>query len=140
MERRLALLLVVFALLTAVSSLTVTAPLMGLSTVLGVSVLGSSVLGSSVLGSSVLGSSVLGSSVLASTTIVEAYGAAIAVSQIWLSLSAIALLIYLELSDPAYGGLKSLLVELRKSWLPVSALLVVLFFIIVGLKVWSILA
>lgn len=108
---------------------------MGLSTVLGISVLSSSI-----LGSSVLGSSVLGSSVLASTTIVEAYGSAITASQIWLSFAAIGLLIYLELTDPAYGGLKSTIVELRKSWLPVTGILVILFFIIVAIKVWGILA
>jgi len=135
LERRLAYLLVFFVLLTAVSSLTVVTPLFGLSTILGVSVLGSSV-----LGSSVLGSSVLGSSVLASTTIVEAYAGAIATSQLWISLTAIGLLMYLELSDPAYGVLKGFVLELRRSWLPVSALLVVLFFITLALKTWSILA
>lgn len=133
-------LLAFFAFLVLVSSFTVVAPLFGLSTILGVSALGVSVLGSSVLGSSVLGSSVLGSSVLGSTTIVEAYGGAIAASQLWLSLIAIGLLMYLELSDPSYGGLRRILLELRRSWLPVSALLVVLFFIIVALKVWNILS
>lgn len=117
------------------SSLTLVAPLFGLSTILGVSVLGPSVLGSSVLGSSVLGSSVLGS-----TTIVEAYADAIATSQLCLSLVAIGLLVYLELTDPAYGELRSIFSELRRSWIPVTMLLVVLFFIIVALKVWSILA
>lgn len=121
------------------SSLTVAVPLFGLSTILGVSVLGSSVLGSSVLGSSVLGSSVLGS-----TTIVEAYSGAVVESQLWLSLVCIGLLVYLELSDPSYEkrieGRIRVFSELRRSWLPVSTLLVVLFFIIVALKVWSILA
>jgi len=121
---------VVFAFLAATSSLTAAAPLFGLSTVLGVSVLGSSVLGSSVLGSSVLGS----------TTIVEAYSGAVATSQLLLSLAVIGLLVYLDLSDPAYGSLRNTLLELRRSWLPVSVLLVVLFFIIVALKVWNILA
>ena len=134
MERSLLILLALFVFLLAVSSFTVAIPLVGLSTILGVSVLGSSVLGSSVLGSSVLGSSVLGS------TIVEAYAGAIAASQLHLSLVAIGLLVYLELTDPAYGGLRSILLELRRSWLPVSALLVVLFFIIVALKVYTILA
>lgn len=149
MERRLLVLLALFVFFTAVSFLTVAAPLVGLSTVLGVSVLGSSVLGSSVLGSSVLGSSVLGSSVLGSsvlgssvlgsTTIVEAYAGAIGASQLCLSLVAIGLLVYSELTDPAYGELRSILLELRRSWVPVSMLLVVLFFAIVALKVWSIL-
>jgi len=106
-----------------VSSLTVVAPLCGLSTILGVSV---------------LGSSVLGSSVMASTTIVEAYAQAVVFMQPLLSLVLIGLLVFLELTDPSYGGSRSMLVELRKSWLPVSALLMVLFFIIVALKVWNI--
>ena len=118
-----------FAFLVLVSSFTLVAPLFGLSTILGISVLGSSVLGSSVLGSSVLGS-----------TILEAYAGAIATSQLCLSLATIGLLVYLELTDPAYGGLRSILLELRRSWLSVSALLVVLFFIIVALKVYSIIA
>ena len=101
------------------------APLSGLSTILGVSV---------------LGSSVLGSSVMASTTIVEAYAQAVMFMQPPLSMVLIGLLVYLELTDPSYGGLRSMLLELRKSWLPVSALLIVLFSIIVALKVWGILA
>jgi len=133
LERSLAVLLLLFAFSALASSLTAGAPLFGLSTILSVSVLGSSVLGSSVLGSSVLGSSVLGS------TIVEAYAGAVVASQLWLSLVVIALLIYLELSDPSYGRLRKILLELRRSWLPVSGLLVVLFFIIVALKVYAIL-
>jgi hypothetical protein len=107
---------------------------MGLSTILGVSVLGSSV-----LGSSVLGSSVLGSSVLASTTIVEAYSSAIPSIQPWLSLSLIILLVYMELTDPSSGGLRGYILELRRGWMPVSGLLLLLFLIIVALRVWSIL-
>ncbi|MEM2127269.1 MAG: hypothetical protein QXH67_03490 [Candidatus Bathyarchaeia archaeon] len=138
MERRFILLLALFGCLSAASLLTVAAPLSGLSTILGVSVLGSSVLGSSVLGSSVLGSSVLGSSVLAST-IVEAYAQAVVSLQPWLSSVLIGLLVYLELTDPSVGGLRSALLELRRSWLPFSALLTVLFSIIVAMRVWSIL-
>jgi len=135
LERRLLILLALFVFLVAVSSLTVVAPLFGLSTVLGISVLGSSV-----LGSSVLGSSVLGSSVLASTTIIEAYAGAIAAAQLCLSLAAIGLLVYLELSDPAYGTLRSFLLELRRSWLPVLAILVTLFVVIMALRIWAIIA
>lgn len=116
--------------LAAVSSLTVVAPLFGLSTVLGVSVLGSSVLGSSVLGSSVLGS----------TTVVEAYAGTIAASQLCISLVAVGLLVYSELTDSAYGELRSIPLELRRSWVPISMLLVVLFVIVVVLRVWSIIA
>jgi hypothetical protein len=162
LERSLASLLLLFALLVLVSSFTVAVPMFGLSTILGVSVLASSVLGSSVLGSSVLGSSVLGSSVLASTTIVEAYTGAVVASQLWLSLTCIGLLVFLELSNPVYEERTRahpvtakpkrnqrqpcfrarirIFLELRKSWLPVSTLLVILFLIIVALNVWGILA
>jgi len=139
LEHNLIALLACFALLTGLSALTVVTPLFGLSTVLGISVLGSSVLGSSVLGSSVLGSSVLGSSVMG-TTIVEAYVNAVSTSQVCLSLVLISMLIYSELTDPSYGKLRNALLELRRSWMPVSALLLILFFIIVGFKVWGILA
>ncbi|MEM2914099.1 MAG: hypothetical protein QXH91_01665, partial [Candidatus Bathyarchaeia archaeon] len=109
MERNLRILLAFFALLLGLSPFTIVAPWIGLSTILGIFV----------LSSSVLGSSVLGSSVLASTTIVEAYAGAVVASQLWLSLVAIGLLVYLELSDPTYGVFRKSLVELRRSWLPV---------------------
>jgi len=125
----LSFLLILFASLVFVSLFSISAPLIGLSTVLGVSVLGSSVLGSSVMGSSVLGS-----------TIVEAYAGAVGASQLWVSLVAIGLLVYLELTDSAYGGLRSIFLEFRRSWLPVSALLVFLFFITVVLKAYGIIA
>jgi len=128
MERSLKVLLALFVFLSAASSLTIAAPPFGLSTTLAVSVLGSSVLGSSVLGSSMLGTTVL----------VEAYAGAVVASQLWLSLVVIGLLFYVELSDPAYGKLRKSLVEFRKSWLPISALLSILFFIIVALKVYNI--
>jgi hypothetical protein len=124
LERSLIALLVCFVLLTGLSAFTVATPLFGLSTVLGVSVLGSSVLGSSVMGS----------------TIVEAYVNAVSTSQVCLSLVLIGLLIYSELTNPSYGKLRSVFLELRRSWMPISVLLLVLFFIIVGIKVWGILA
>ena len=92
------------------------------------------------LGSSVLGSSVLGSSVLGTTTIVEAYSGAIPAAQIALSLASIGLLISLQLTDPSFEHTTKALLELRRSWLPVSALLVILFCIIAVLKIWSVLA
>ena len=104
---------------------------MGLSMIMGISVLGSSVLGSSVLGSSVLGTT--------TTTVMAAYSEALAASQVWVSLAAIGLLVYVELSDPAYGRSRRVFVELRRSWMSVSALFVVLFGIVVVLKVWAIL-
>ena len=125
MERKLTILVILFFSLTLVSCLTVTSPLFGLSTVLG---------------SSVLGSSVLGSSVMSTTTIIEAYNVAIATSQIHLSLVVIGLLMYLEMSNPDYTRTKGFISDLRKSWVSVSALLVILFFIIVALKVWGLIA
>jgi hypothetical protein len=127
-------LIILFVILTLISYITSPSPIIGLSTILGISVLGSSVLGSSVLGSSVLGSSVL------ANTIVESYINAVITSQLWLSLAVIGLLAYIELADPMYGNLKNMLSELRKSWLPISILLTILFFIIVAIKVLNALA
>jgi len=129
MQRSMMTLLIVFIFLALISYITTPPPLFGLSTILGISVLGSSVLGSSVLGSSVLGSSVL------ANTIVASYINAVIMSQVWLSLVLIGLLMYVELTDPMYGNLKSLLSELRKSWLPILTILMILFFIIVALRV-----
>ncbi|MCS7120862.1 MAG: hypothetical protein NZ952_06655 [Candidatus Bathyarchaeota archaeon] len=130
MERKLLVLLATFGVLSILGCSIGAAPVLGLVSVMGVSV----------LGSSVLGSSVLGSSVLASTTIVEAYSGAVQLMQPLISIILILLLVYVELTDPSYGSIKSVFVEIRKSWASVSAILLVLFLIIVGLKVWSILA
>jgi hypothetical protein len=56
------------------------------------------------------------------------------------SLIAIGLLVFLELSDPAYGKINRLVFELRKSWLPTVSILVTLFFLIVAFKIYVILA
>jgi hypothetical protein len=130
-ERRFKLLLAGFVLLAVGCLILAGVPVMGLSMIMGISVLGSSVLGSSVLGSSVLGTT--------TTTVMAAYSEALAASQVWVSLGAIMLLVYVELSDPAYGRSRRLFVELRRSWLSVSMLFVVLFGIVVVLKVWTIL-
>ena len=134
MEKGLAVLVGVFALSLLASFFTTAVPPMGLSTTLGISVLGSSVLGSSVLGSSVLGSTVMGSMIM------QSYSTAIPTAQVGLSFVLIGMLVYSELTDPAYGKLKRMLSELRKSWLPFSGLLLVLFFIIVAWRVWAVLA
>ena len=136
MERRFKVLLAGFALLLVGCLFASAVPLVGLSMIMGISVLGSSVLGSSVLGSSVLGSSVLGTT----TTVMAAYNEAIAASQVWVSLAAIGMLVYVVLSDPAYGKSRRVFSELRQSWIPVSTLFIVLFGIVVALKVWAILA
>lgn len=124
MESKLKALLVFFIILVLVSTSAVTFPLFGLSTVLGISVLSSSVLGSSLLGT---------------TTVVGAYSGALKTLQPWLSLVTIGLLAYLELADPNYRKLINLS-ELRKSWLPVSALLVILFLMLVVSSVWIIIS
>ncbi|MCX8204972.1 MAG: hypothetical protein N3H31_04920 [Candidatus Nezhaarchaeota archaeon] len=133
MERRLILLLLTFSSLTTLALSLPAVPLFGLSTVLSSTVLGSSALGSTVLGSSILGSSAL------STTILQAYSTTSASLQLFLSLATIATLIYLELTDPSYGAARRVFIEVRRSWLPVTALLVVLFSIIVAVRVWEIL-
>lgn len=106
----------------------------GLSTVLGTTVLGTTVLGITVLGTSVLGSIMLG------TDLFQVYSEALSMGKLAISLIAIGMLVYLELSDPSYGESHRVVAELRKSWLPLTTLLVLLFSVIVVFKVWNVLA
>jgi hypothetical protein len=144
--RILLLILAVYALLASVASLLTVKPVFyGLSTVLGTTILGTTVLGTTVLGTTILGTTVLGSILLGTTTttttsLIEVYADALAMGQLAISLIAICMLVYLELSDPSYGKTRRLIEELRKSWLPLSAVLVLLFSIIVFFRIWAILA
>ncbi|MCP8314969.1 MAG: hypothetical protein H3Z53_11465 [archaeon] len=107
----------------------------GLSTILGTTVLGTTVLGTTVLGTTVLGTTVMGT-----TSLVGVYGEVLFSGQLAISLLAIGILTYLELSDPSYGKTKRLVEELRRSWLPLSAILVILFMLIVAFRIWAIIA
>jgi hypothetical protein len=119
--------------------LTVKPAFYGLSTVLGTTILGTTVLGTTVLGTTILGTTVLGSTLLGTTSLIQVYAEALSMGQLAISLIAICMLIYLELSDPSYGKTRRLIEELRKSWLPLSALLVLLFAFIVFFRIWAIL-
>jgi hypothetical protein len=59
--------------------------------------------------------------------------------QLYASVSLIGLLVFLELTDPAYGGTKSFLLKLRTNWLPHTIFLLVIFSLIVVFKVATIL-
>jgi len=107
----------------------------GLSTILGTTILGTTVLGTTVLGSTVLGSTLLGT-----TSLIQVYADALVTGQLAISLIAIGMLVYLELSDPSYGKTSRVIDELRKSWLPLSALLVLLFALIVAFRIWAIIS
>ena len=65
---------------------------------------------------------------------------ALSMGQLAISLIAIGMLVYLELSDPSYGKTHRLINELRKSWLPLSVVLILLFALIVFFRIWAILA
>ncbi|MCP8306165.1 MAG: hypothetical protein H3Z49_03550 [archaeon] len=135
-KRSLLLLLSIYlGLALFISSLAVEPTFYGLSTVLGTTILGTTVLGTTVLGTTVLGTTVMGT-----TSLVGVYGDALLSGQLAISLIAIGTLIFLELSDPSYGKTRRLIGELRKSWIPLSALLVVLFMLIVAFRVWAIIA
>jgi hypothetical protein len=118
-----------------VSLLSVNPTFYGLSTILGTTILGTTVLGTTVLGTTVLGTTVMGT-----TSLIGVYGEALLQGQLAISLIAIGMLTYLELSDPSYGKTKRIIEELRKSWLPLSALLVILFMLIVAFRIWAIIA
>ena len=109
--------------------------LYGLSTILGTTILGTTVLGTTVLGTTVLGSTMLGTSGLA-----DVYTGALTALQPMISLVLIGMLCYLELSDPSYGRTKNIVEELRRSWLPVTAFLTVIFTLIVAFRIWAIIA
>ncbi|MGQ9469035.1 MAG: hypothetical protein ACUVTD_04325 [Nitrososphaerales archaeon] len=98
----------------------------------------STTLGTTILGTTVLGTTVLGTTVMGTTSLVGIYGEALFSSQLVISLIAIGILTYLELSDPSYGKTNRLIEELRRSWLPLSALLVILFMLIVAFRIWAI--
>jgi len=135
----LLLILAIYAALASFTSLLVVKPaLYGLSTVLGTTILGTTVLGTTVLGTTVLGTTVLGSTLLGTTSLIQVYADALVTGQLAISLIAIGMLVFLELSDPSYGKTRGVIEELRKSWLPLSALLVLLFVLIVAFRIWAI--
>lgn len=137
--RILLLILAVYSLLASVAGLLAVKPAFyGLSTVLGTTVLGTTVLGTTVMVTTVLGSILMGTTT--TTSLIQVYAEAFSMGQLAISLIAICMLVYLELSDPSYGKTHRLIEELRKSWLPLSAVLVLLFALIVFFRVWAILA
>jgi hypothetical protein len=95
---------------------------------------------STILGTTVLGTTVLGSTLLGTTSLIQVYAEALSMGQVAISLLAICMLLYLELSDPSYGESPRVVTELRKSWLPLTTLLVLLFAVIVFFRVWNVLA
>jgi hypothetical protein len=142
------ILLLVFAMYvsaaSALSLLAVKPAFYGLSTVLGTTILGTTVLGTTVLGTTILGTTVLGTTLLGTTTtttsLIQVYADALSMGQLTISLVGIGMLVYLELSDPSYGKTRRLIEEVRKSWLPLSAMLVLLFALIVFFRIWAIIA
>ena len=124
----------------AMSLLAVKPAFYGLSTVLGTTILGTTVLGTTVLGTTVLGTTVLGSTLLGTTSLIQVYAEALSMGQLAISLIAIGMLVYLELSDPSYGKTRRLINELRQSWLPLSVVLILLFALIVFFRIWNLLA
>ena len=141
----LLLILFVYASLALLLSFLVVEPrFYGLSTILGTTILGTTVLGTTSMATLLGTTTVLGTTLLGTTTTTEAwvpiYAEALAMGQLAISLVAISVLVYLELSDPSYGNTRRLIRELRKSWLPLAAVLVLLFGLIVFFRVWEILA
>jgi len=133
--RILLLTLAIYVSLAFVLSLLAIKPAFyGLSTILGTTILGTTVMGTTILGTTVLGSTLLGT-----TSLVQVYSEALLMGQLALSLIAIWMLVYLELSDPAYGKTRRLIEEIRKSWLPLSVMLILLFVLIVFFRISAIL-
>jgi len=76
-------------------------------------------------------STVLGTTLAADSGILVA----IAPFQLYISLMLVGLLVFSELTDPAYGGIRRFFLELRTSWLPYVVLLIIIFSVIVAFKV-----
>ena len=137
MERNFKVLLAVVLGGLTVGLLPVAVAPLGLSSVLGLGMMSALLLGSSNLGASVLGSTVLQSPGVASA-IALSYSDALTLGQILVSVSAIGVLVFTELSDPAYGNVRPVISEFRNSWKPVALLMVVLFSAIVAVRVIAI--
>jgi len=136
-RRVLLSILALYSLLALFLSLLAVKPAFyGLSTVLGTMLLGTTVT-TMMLGTTVLSSALFGTT----TTVIEAYADALTMGQMAMSLVAIGLLVFLELATRTTvetGLTMRAMKELRSSWLPVTALLVLLFAIIVAFKIWAI--
>jgi len=81
-------------------------------------------------------STILGTTILVSS---PSTFATLASFQLYISLTLIGLLVFSELTDPAYGGVKSFLIRARTNWLPQIILLLTMFSLIVAFKVATIL-
>ena len=81
-------------------------------------------------------STVLGTTILVSSAPTFAIFASF---QLYISLALIGLLVFSELTDPGYGGVKSFVIRLRTNWLPHIILLLMIFSLIVAFKVAAIL-
>ncbi|MDG6902918.1 MAG: hypothetical protein JRM80_13295 [Nitrososphaerota archaeon] len=137
MERNFKILLTVVFGGLSVSLLPVAIAPLGLSSVLGLGMMSALLLGSSNLGSSVLGATVLQSQGFA-TSIALSYSDALTLGQVLVSLSAIGVLVFTELSDPAYGHVRPVIAEFRNGWKPVALIMVVLFSAIVAVRILAI--
>ena len=137
MERNYKLLLATVAGGLSVGLLPVTIAPLGLSSILGLGMMSSVLLGSSVLGISVLSSTVLSSGGVASA-IASSYSGALGLGQMLVSVSAVGVLVFMELSDPAYGKVRPVVGEIRSSWKAIAVIMVVLFAAIVAVRVISI--
>jgi hypothetical protein len=140
-NRTLLLILAIYVSVASALSLLVVKPTFyGLSTVLGTTILGTTVLGTTVLGTTILGTTVLGSTLLGTSSLIQVVTEALSMGQLAISLIGICMLVYLQLSDPSFGRTHRLIKELRKSWLPLSVVLMLLFALIVFFRIWAILA
>jgi len=95
---------------------------------------------STILGTTILGTTVLGTTLLGTTSLIQVFADALVTGQVAISLIAIGMLVFLELSDPSYSKTRRVIEELRKSWLPMSVLLVLLFALIVAFRIWAIIS
>jgi len=124
-RKMIALLMAYGALVVLVSSLDVVPFTYGLSTVMGTSLRASSMPSSSVMVSSLFGGVSVSS--IFSNALLEAQAA--------VTVLAISLLAFAEMSSPAFGKTGRLLTELRRGWMPITAFVMLLFAVTVASKI-----
>ena len=95
----------------------------------------STVLGTSLLATTMVGSSPIVLSLIGNINTITVFSDALVGAQIIITLSAIILLAFAEVSNPTYGKTEKFLFELRKSWMPILAFVLILFGVTISMKI-----
>lgn len=117
-------------------------PVLGLSTMLGTIILISSIITTTlIITTTIVSTTIISSSVLSSSAnqvifgpYLSAYNAGVFIAQLLIAFASIAMLAYIELTNPSMSKKETKLLELRKLLLPFSIIAVSIFFIVFVIK------